>query len=187
MYHPFFLQSGAVKSSENGQCFYIHCSQSAVSGFFFRFGGGRPFQSLTFHNTLEIPTACFTTSSSRVCPRASCNVFTLFRRSSHLLLHPLMPLPVVLSLLRLSCCLAPRFLMSLMTSGFARCLFPNVHSFWFLAQPCPWLVHDSSVPYAVREWHGWSSLCISAGGGQLLPGTTITLCPFLRLTMTHYG
>jgi hypothetical protein len=81
------------------------------------------------------------TSNSRVCLRATFNVFTLPRCSSYLLLHPLMLLPVVLSILRLSCCLAPQFLMPLMPSGFARHLFPNVRPFWVHVTallPCPW-------------------------------------------------
>jgi hypothetical protein len=94
-------------SSKNGQCSYISYSL-AVSSVFFRFGGSWPFHavlSLTFWSLTEIQTACFTTSNSRVCLRALCNVFTLPRHS---------------------CRLAPWFLMPLMPSGFARCLFLNV-------------------------------------------------------------
>jgi hypothetical protein len=102
-HHPTFL-IGGDESSESGQSSYISSSYSVCS-LLFCFGGGLPFhnvQSLTFCNLLEIPTAHFMTSSSRVCPSASYNVFTLPRLNSCLLLHPWVPLLVVICFLRRS-------------------------------------------------------------------------------------
>jgi hypothetical protein len=53
----------------------------------------------------------------------------------------------------------------------------------FLVQPCPCLVSDNSVPYAVQEWH---AVHPSVGGGQLLLGPTIALGAFLLLAEAPY-
>jgi hypothetical protein len=66
---------------------------------------------------MEVATARFRTSQ-----QASHNVFTLPR----LLLRPLMPLPVVISFLRLSCWISPWSLMPLLHSVCPRHLFPYV-------------------------------------------------------------
>jgi hypothetical protein len=91
---------------------------------------------------MEIPTVCFVNSNSRVCLWTSCNVFTLPRRRSCLLLRLLMPLPVIASFLKCSCLIAPRSLMPFLHSAYAQHLFLNVHPFWVLGivlpLPCPW-------------------------------------------------
>jgi hypothetical protein len=65
VYHHHPSPVGAAKSSESGQCSYIYGSCS-VCCLFFCFGGGQPFhivQSLTFRNSLGIPTAHLMTSN----------------------------------------------------------------------------------------------------------------------------
>jgi hypothetical protein len=96
---------------------------------------------LIFLSLMEITTAHFTTSNLKVCPRVSYNVFWLLRRSSCLLLCPLMPLPVVVSCPRCSCCLEPWFLIPLLPSWHVCCLLSSVcplgapHATLYL--PCP--------------------------------------------------
>jgi hypothetical protein len=111
---------------------------------FFHFGGGRFLSNdltLTLHSLMEVSTICFATSSSAVFLKVSLTSPVLSNRSCCLLLHPLMPLPVVLSFLRLSCYFRPRFLMPLFHHGFALLLL-NAHPFWVsrttLFWPCPW-------------------------------------------------
>jgi hypothetical protein len=105
----------------------------------------------------------------RVFPRVSYNILLLPRRSSCLLLRPLMLLQNVVSFLTPSCKIVPRSLMSLLYSGCARLLFPNVRPF---RVPCatlllvrfsvvsvrPSVLYDR-VPYGVPFLHGGSSLC----------------------------
>jgi hypothetical protein len=78
---------------------------------------------------MEVPNAHFMTL--RVCPRVSCNVFMLLRHSC-LMLHPLMPLPVVIFFLRHRCWIAPWSLLPLLHSSYAQCLFLNTSPFWVL-------------------------------------------------------
>jgi hypothetical protein len=112
---------------------HIYGSYSkAASKLFFRFRGGRPLHSvltLIILRLMEVTTARFTTSNSKVSPRVSYNVFWFPRCSSCLLLRPLMPLPVVVSFLRCSRCLEPWFLIPLLPSWRVRCLLSSV---------CPW-------------------------------------------------
>jgi hypothetical protein len=110
---------------------YIYGSFS-VSHLFFHFGGGRPLhtvQSLIFRSLMDILTICFATSSSIVFLKILPNVVLLPRCGFCLLLCPLMLLSVVLSFLRCSCCLEPRFPIPVMPSGFAWHLFLNVYLF----------------------------------------------------------
>jgi hypothetical protein len=132
-HHSFSLSAG--KRFESGQCSSVSGSYSVCS-LFFHFGGGQPLhnvQSLIFCSLMEVLTVFFANSNLWVCPLASYNVSLLPRHGSHLLLHPLMLLPVILSFLRCSCHLALRFLMPLLHSGLFHRLFSDISPLW----PCP--------------------------------------------------
>jgi hypothetical protein len=101
----------------------------------------------------------------RVPLKVSLTFTVLSSCSCCLLLHPVKPLPVVLSFLRCSCWIVPRPLISLMPSSFAWCL-PK-HS-PFLGSSCN-IVPAWSLVRCRNGMMGHPS----AGGSQLLPGPTI--------------
>jgi hypothetical protein len=110
VYHHH-LPVGAAKSA---QCTHMYGSYT-VCHLFFSFGGGRPLhnvQSLIF-SLMDVPTICIVTSSSTVFLKILPSVVLLPRHGSCLLLHHMMPLPVVLSFLRCSCSLTSRSLIPL--------------------------------------------------------------------------
>jgi hypothetical protein len=118
---------------------------------------------------MEVLNFCFATSNSRVCPKASYNVFTLPRHSSCLLLCPLMLLPVVLSFLRCNCWIAPWSRVPLLHSSCAQCLFLNIRPFevplatlslvQFSIISFRLSVLYDCVPYAMPFLHAGSSVC----------------------------
>jgi hypothetical protein len=155
-HHPAFPFGGG-KTSCSGRCSYISGSYS-LCHFFFHFGGGQPHHSvLTL--IFWILAIFFVISNPRVSLKVSLTFPMLFSRSCCLLLHPMMPLAVVLSFLRCICRIASRSLIPLMPFSFAWRLFPNVILSGFFLQHCVCLVPDDRVPCVVQEWHGGSSLC----------------------------
>jgi hypothetical protein len=89
----------------------------------------------------------------------------------------------VLPFLRRSCslCLGPLF-----HCFFQFCPMSLLSEFsGFLAQPCPWLVPDNSVPYAVQEWHGGETILRqwqTSSGTHHCPGSISSAdCGALRL------
>jgi hypothetical protein len=131
---------GVPRSSSSGRCgkkfrecsMFLHLWLLTVNSLFFGFGVGRALHNVltsTFRGVIGNSTARFSTSNSWVCPQATYNVSVRPRPGSCLLLLPLMPLLVVISLLRRSCCSAPRSHMPLLHSGCARRLFLHVRPF----------------------------------------------------------
>jgi hypothetical protein len=164
---------------------------------FFRFGVARPLHNVLtfiFRSLMEVPTARFTTSNSRVCPRVSYNIFWLPKHSSCISLRPLTPLLLVLSFLRLNCCLEDWFLIPVMLFGCARRLFPNVRPFeaplatLSMVRKFPSFLFDrpSCMTASLTLCHSCRSGHPIADGGQLLPRPTIALGPFLRFSAAPY-
>jgi hypothetical protein len=158
------LWSGAGKNSEDSQCSYIYCPYSVCS-FFFRFGGessSTMFWHLFFRILTEHLIVCFMIAAWWFSWR-SCWVFSCYPDKI-----------TVLSIGSLfQWCLPVSPYISSRTSVLSG----------FLVQPCPCLVPDDSLPYAVQEWNGRSSHYRQWPTSSV----TIALGPFLWLFTALYG
>jgi hypothetical protein len=144
------FSNSAGKISESGLCSYIFSSYSVCSLFFWFIGGWLLHNVLTliFHGLMEVPSICFMTFSSTVCLKVLLSVSCF---------------PDVIALLGLGslyrCCIPVASDISSQMSVHLR----------FHLQHCPWsnfsvvsfwtsILYDS-VPYALQEWHGGTSIC----------------------------
>jgi hypothetical protein len=104
------LSAWCRQRSKSGQRSYI-CGSYSVCRLFFHFGGGQAlhnFLTLIFHSLTKVLTVCFAISSPTVCLKVLLSVLLLPRHNHSF---------------------TPRFLMSLLHSSCARCLFWNVRPF----------------------------------------------------------
>jgi hypothetical protein len=129
---------------------------------------------------MKVPAILIAISSPKVSLKVSLTFPVLSSRSCCLLLHPLMPLPAVLSFLRCSCSLTSQSLTPILLS-WCICLSPLKHPS-FRGSSCNIIPARSLTTVSLP-------LCrnSTAGHDQLLPGPTTALGPLLQLSVTPYS